>query len=79
MYAVVFMDAIHFHARNEGLIVKRAVYIAIGIDMEGRKDVEYSCAMKSHFRKFGNQMSGSGNHLCEFTRAVFYLSHIPPA
>ena len=23
---------------------------------------EYSCAMKSHFRKFGNQMSGSGNH-----------------
>lgn len=22
---------------------------------------EYSCAMKSHFRKFGNQMSGSGN------------------
>ena len=25
---------------------------------------EYSCAMKSHFRKFGNQMSGSGNHLC---------------
>ena len=33
------MDAIHFHARNEGRIVKRAVYIAIGIDMEGRKDV----------------------------------------
>ena len=29
--------------------------------------VEYSCAMKSHFRKFGNQMSGSGNHLCKYT------------
>ena len=27
---------------------------------------EYSCAMKSHFRKFGNQMSGSGNHLCNY-------------
>ena len=27
---------------------------------------EYSCAMKSHFRKFGNQMSGSGNHLCKY-------------
>lgn len=39
VYAVVFMDAIHFHVRNEGRIVKRAVYIAIGIDMEGRKDV----------------------------------------
>ena len=29
-------------------------------------DIEYSCAMKSHFRKFGNQMSGSGNHLCNY-------------
>ena len=28
---------------------------------------EYSCAMKSQFRKFGNQMSGSGNHLCKYT------------
>ena len=32
IYAVVFMDAIHYHVRNEGRIVKRAVYIAIGID-----------------------------------------------
>ncbi|KMZ53019.1 transposase, Mutator family [Dorea sp. D27] len=39
VYAVVYMDAIHFHVRNEGRIVKRAVYIALGIDMEGRKDV----------------------------------------
>ncbi len=39
----------------------------------------YSCAMKSHFRKFGNQMSGSGNNLCEFTRIMFYLDHIPLA
>lgn len=30
------------------------------------KEIEYSCAMKSHFRKFGNQMSGSGNHLCNY-------------
>ena len=40
---------------------------------------EYSCAMKSHFRKFGNQMSGSGNHLCEFTRVGFCPSHTLPA
>ena len=39
IYAVVFMDAIHYHVRHEGRIVKRAVYIAIGIDMNGRKDV----------------------------------------
>lgn len=33
------MDAIHFHVRSEGRIVKKAVYIAIGIDMSGHKDV----------------------------------------
>ena len=39
LYAVVFMDAIHFHVRSEGRIIKKAVYIAIGIDMSGHKDV----------------------------------------
>ena len=31
VYAVVFMDAIHYHVRSEGQIVKKAVYIAISI------------------------------------------------
>ena len=39
IYAVVFMDAIHFHVRSEGQIVKKAVYIAIGINMGGLKEV----------------------------------------
>ncbi len=39
VYAVVFMDAIHFHVRSEGQIVKKAVYIAIGIKMDGIRDV----------------------------------------
>lgn len=39
IYAVVFMDAIHFHVRSEGQIVKKAVYIAIGINMDGLKEV----------------------------------------
>jgi len=39
LYAVVFMDAVHFHVRSEGQIAKKAVYIAIGIDMEGHRDV----------------------------------------
>lgn len=39
VYAVMFMDAIHYHVRSEGQIVKKAVYIAIGIDLSGKKDV----------------------------------------
>ena len=33
------MDAIHDHVRSEGQIVKKAVYIAIGVNLDGRKDV----------------------------------------
>ncbi len=39
VYAVVFMDAIHFHVRSEGQIVKKAVYIAIGVGLDGIRDV----------------------------------------
>jgi putative transposase len=39
IYAVVFMDAIHYHVRSEGQIIKKAVYIAIGIQMDGIRDV----------------------------------------
>lgn len=39
IYTVVFMDAIHYHVRSEGQIVKKAVYIAIGINLDGKKDV----------------------------------------
>jgi len=39
VYAVVFLDAIHYHVRSEGQIIKKAVYIAIGIALDGKKDV----------------------------------------
>ena len=39
IYAVVFMDAIQYHVRKEGVIVKKAVYIALGVDLNGMKDV----------------------------------------
>ena len=39
IYAVVFLDAIHYHVRSEGQVVKKAVYIAIGINLDGRKSV----------------------------------------
>ena len=39
IYAVVYMDAIHYHVRQDGRIIKKAVYIAIGINLDGIKDV----------------------------------------
>lgn len=48
----IFMAAIHYHVRNEGRIVKHAVYIAIGIDMEGNKDVLGMYAGQNESTKF---------------------------
>jgi transposase-like protein len=39
VYAMVMLDAIHIKVRDDGTVVKKAVYIAIGTDMDGRKDV----------------------------------------
>lgn len=50
VYAVVFMDAIHYHVRSEGRIVKRALYIALGIDMNGKKDGEYIHIITMQFK-----------------------------
>jgi putative transposase len=38
-YAMVMLDALHIKVREDGTVVKKAVYIAIGTDMDGRKDV----------------------------------------
>ena len=39
VYAMVMLDAIHYKVREDGIVVKKAVYIAIGTDLEGKKDV----------------------------------------
>ena len=38
-YAVVFLDAIHYKVKQDGMIVNKAAYMVIGIDMDGHKDV----------------------------------------
>lgn len=38
-YAIVFMDAVHFNVREDNRTVKKAVYIAIGIKLNGMREV----------------------------------------
>lgn len=37
VYAVMFLDAIHFKVKQDGAIVNKAAYMVIGIDLEGNK------------------------------------------
>lgn len=39
IYPVLYIDAIHFSVRDNGVIRKLAAYIILGISMEGRKEV----------------------------------------
>ena len=39
IYPIVFMDAIHYKVRSEGRIINKAAYIAIGINLEGIKEI----------------------------------------
>lgn len=39
IYAVVFLDAIHYKVRQNSQIVGKAAYMVVGIDLDGRKDV----------------------------------------
>lgn len=39
VYPIVFFDAIRMSIRDEGRVIKKAVYLAIGVDVNGIKDV----------------------------------------
>ena len=39
VYAFVFIDAVHSTVRQDGQVLKKAAYVVIGIDLEGKKDV----------------------------------------
>ena len=39
VYPVVFVDATYFYVRNEGTVGKKAVYVILGINSEGYKDI----------------------------------------
>jgi transposase-like protein len=39
VYALLFLDAIHYKVRHEGRIVSKAAYMVIGVDLEGMKEV----------------------------------------
>lgn len=39
VYAMVILDAVHYNVRDNGIVTKKAAYVAIGTDLEGRKDV----------------------------------------
>ena len=38
-YAIVFVDATYFSVKQDGIVTKKAVYIALGVTMSGEKEI----------------------------------------
>jgi putative transposase len=55
-YPIVYMDALRIKMRDAGHIVNRAVYLAIGVNMEGRKEVLGLWSNKTEGAKFWLQV-----------------------
>ena len=59
VYAAVFVDAIHVKA-GDGQVANRAFYAAVGVDLEGRRDVPASGARRPpRARNTGSRCSRS--------------------
>lgn len=39
IYAMMILDAVHYSVRDNGIVTKKAAYVAIGTDLDGKKDV----------------------------------------
>lgn len=39
LYAIVYMDAMHFRIRDEGFVKSKAVYTILGVNMQGKKEI----------------------------------------
>ena len=89
VYPIVFMDAIHYSVRKDGVVVKKAVYLAIGIDKEGRKEVlgfwigenessKYWLNVLNEFKNRGVQdiLIMSVDNLNGFSEAIFPKTEI---
>lgn len=53
VYAILMLDAIHYSVWDNGIVVKKAAYIAIGTDLEGTKMSWASGSARQNRRNIG--------------------------
>lgn len=56
IYPIVYFDALRIKTRDEGRIINKAVYIALGVNMEGKKEVLGIWIEKTEGAKFWLQV-----------------------
>lgn len=56
IYPILYLDALHVKVKDQGQIINKAVYLAVGITMEGKKDVLGFWIEKTEGSKFWLQV-----------------------
>jgi putative transposase len=56
VYPIVYLDCLHVKTRDNNMVANKAVYLAIGVNMEGKKDVLGIWMSKNEGAKFWMQV-----------------------
>ena len=56
VYPVIFFDAIHYKVREEGRVITKAVYVALAINLEGKREILGFYIGESESSKFWLQL-----------------------
>src|SRR5205085_97341 len=57
VWPIVYFDALHLKVRDEGLVVGKALYVAVGVNLEGRKELLGLWLAQGEGAKFWLQVS----------------------
>jgi putative transposase len=56
IYPILYLDALHVKVKDQGQVINKAVYLAVGVNMEGRKEVLGFWIEKTEGSKFWLQV-----------------------
>jgi putative transposase len=56
IYPIIYLDALHVKVKDQGQVINKAVYLAVGVNMEGRKEVLGFWIEKTEGSKFWLQV-----------------------
>ncbi|GAC42987.1 transposase and inactivated derivative [Paenibacillus popilliae ATCC 14706] len=73
VYAVVFLDAIHFKVKQDSAIVNKAAYIVIGIDLDGNKDVLGMWIGENESAKFWLSVLNDLKNICTAVKSLVFI------
>jgi putative transposase len=62
LYPILYLDALQVKIKSEGRVSNKAIYLAIGVNLQGTKEVLGMWASENEGAKFGSVAKNSSGH-----------------